>query len=582
MITTSRLQVTGVTGGPLRITGATLVNGAYELATAGGADYELQTERQTIMDNILFIPGIAQEIRTLRYGVASPSDQTFESAINITWFPLLPCHQKGKLTQVRGFWKSSGNYKIKVARFNGVTWDEAWTSDTLVGNGDSTVDLSANNIDILPGDIVGFEAGTARLAAIRNAGGDVGGGVMFAYKLGAFSGTNQTLILSTALTDMYTWQFSYTVEGEVKNRPTIFDQSFANSVLPWDWRHNSTAWVYSSGKAVSGAAGVANRLEFQFPIGNLSNWTWTTDFQFDTTGSAALFTTSNYVNGTNGFAFEIDSTTGNLVLYRTSTSDGWTGGALNAADTQATGISFATGTTYQISISKSFRAASISITNTESPSETFTYGWSQEDATVSANMLRGYGYGRPGFSASSGTISVSRSRFVLPTSKPKWLFIGDSITEGTGVTTTLNTYARRTGLSLFTSANGGAATSHVTQRLGAEQVFICPENFHFLIGTNDTVSATWITRMNHFYDRLTGTAKKVIIGCVPAEAADPNPEDNFNPHIISEGWPTVRYDLALSTDGTGAGRIGALYFDTLHPNNAGHEAMYQRFITDQG
>ena len=71
MITTSRLQVTGVTGGPLRITGASLVNGAYELATAGGADYELQTERQTTMDNILFIPGIANpvsEINSLLFG----------------------------------------------------------------------------------------------------------------------------------------------------------------------------------------------------------------------------------------------------------------------------------------------------------------------------------------------------------------------------------------------------------------------------------------------------------------------------------------------------------------------------------
>jgi hypothetical protein len=68
---TSRLRITGVTGGPLRITGASLVNGAYELATAGGADYELQTERQTIMDNILFIPGIADpvsEINSLLFG----------------------------------------------------------------------------------------------------------------------------------------------------------------------------------------------------------------------------------------------------------------------------------------------------------------------------------------------------------------------------------------------------------------------------------------------------------------------------------------------------------------------------------
>jgi hypothetical protein len=83
MITTSRLQVTGVTGGPLRIAGASLGNGAYELATAGGADYELQTERQTTMDNILFIPGIANpvsEINQLLFGAGQPGG---------SWIPTL-------------------------------------------------------------------------------------------------------------------------------------------------------------------------------------------------------------------------------------------------------------------------------------------------------------------------------------------------------------------------------------------------------------------------------------------------------------------------------------------------------------
>jgi surface protein len=73
MITTSRLQVTGVTGGPMRITGATLVNGAYELATAGGADYELQTERQTMLSEILFIPGLG---RDPRYRILIKTDNT--------------------------------------------------------------------------------------------------------------------------------------------------------------------------------------------------------------------------------------------------------------------------------------------------------------------------------------------------------------------------------------------------------------------------------------------------------------------------------------------------------------------------
>jgi hypothetical protein len=81
---TSRLQVTGVTGGPLRITGASLVNGAYELATAGGADYELQTERQTTMDNILFIPGIRAldpDAKTYINAVEFADGQPLESAV---------------------------------------------------------------------------------------------------------------------------------------------------------------------------------------------------------------------------------------------------------------------------------------------------------------------------------------------------------------------------------------------------------------------------------------------------------------------------------------------------------------------
>jgi uncharacterized membrane protein len=80
---TSRLRIASVTGGPLRITSASLVNGAYELATAGGADYELQTERQTTMDNILFIPGIANpvsEINSLLFGQGQPGG---------SWIPTL-------------------------------------------------------------------------------------------------------------------------------------------------------------------------------------------------------------------------------------------------------------------------------------------------------------------------------------------------------------------------------------------------------------------------------------------------------------------------------------------------------------
>jgi hypothetical protein len=81
---TSRLRITGVTGGPLRITGATLVNGVYELATAGGADYELQTERQTMLSEILFIPGLSSddpEAMTYIQNVEFADGQVLEPAV---------------------------------------------------------------------------------------------------------------------------------------------------------------------------------------------------------------------------------------------------------------------------------------------------------------------------------------------------------------------------------------------------------------------------------------------------------------------------------------------------------------------
>ncbi len=85
-------------------------------------------------------------------------------------------------------------------------------------------------------------------------------------------------------------------------------------------------------------------------------------------------------------------------------------------------------------------------------------------------------------------------------------------------------------------------------------------------------------------DYLTGICQQVVIGCVPPESADPLPETEYNPHILAQGWQTVRHDLALTNPATGLGanRDATLFADTLHPNSAGHSARRNRFRGDLG
>ncbi len=263
-------------------------------------------------------------------------------------------------------------------------------------------------------------------------------------------------------------------------------------------------------------------------------------------------------------------------------------GALSAVDTNATGITFATGTTYRMTIAKSFRSFTCTIANPAVPAETFTYSVNQEDATNGTIQTRGFGYGKPGFAAISGTVSVLSSSFAVPNARPDWLFIGDSITEGSGTTNTTANYSRlisaSRGYVMQTSAQGGASTLHTPGRLYCETEYLCPKNVHFLLGTNDTVEADWQGKVGRMRDTLTGICTgRVVVGCVPPEdpPAGVDPE-SIATYIASQGWTTVQHNRALTTGNTGlnADRNASLFFDTLHPNADGHSAMAARFYSD--
>ncbi len=117
-------------------------------------------------------------------------------------------------------------------------------------------------------------------------------------------------------------------------------------------------------QATSTATGATNGLVHQLNLGNLSNWTFTANFQFDTAGARFAMMTHNIIQNTNGCFFEVNSGTGNLVIYYTTGQNGYTAsGGLTAESTNATGITFTTGVTYTMTLIKNFRTMTFRISN---------------------------------------------------------------------------------------------------------------------------------------------------------------------------------------------------------------------------
>lgn len=519
--------------------------------------------------------------QTLRYGVGSPAAAAFSSSTNTLWIPHVPCRQTGALTGVSVHFSTAGNYKLVVLRKNGYLWDEVYKSASRSATvGVNTLTASDfGTVNMLPGDIVGIFCSTAR---ISYSGSTTYRGAGHLVKVGESTETGNALTAEAALA--FRFEMSYSVSGVLQVSDVLFSETFAHTDVPWDWKHAGTAWTYGGGKAVSSATGVTQCLEYRYSLGNLSQWTWVTKFTFDTEGARFAALSQNYSQTGFGSIAELRQDTGDLVIY-----EPYQRGTLPAVlSTNATGISFATGTEYKIEITKAFRTKTITVSNPAVPAQTYSKTLDEENgASGGANFPSGNFYGQPSFTAMAGTISVLESSFALPSARPDVLIIGDSIAEGSGVTSSSLTYGRllaaARGWSIQTFVQGGATTVNAGQRMGAGLAHLVPKRVVLALGTNDTATADWQARMAAWLDYWQGLGATVIVPTVPAESADANPENVMNPHILAQGWPTVRHDLALTSPATGLGvnRNGALYFDTLHPNSAGHAAMHARWSTDQ-
>lgn len=157
---------------------------------------------------------------------------------------------------------------------------------------------------------------------------------------------------------------------------------------------------------------------------------------------------------------------------------------------------------------------------------------------------------------------------------------GDSNTESNGrvpgltwaETVLLNTYS---GDGTIVAQSGISITDMLTT-MQLEVIPMKPEYFICMIGTN---GAPTQAQYNQIISLCNDAGITLILSHIPASNRD---FITPNTYIENTGVPTVRQDLATSKNNNPADGVNSALFntDSIHPNQAGHDAMARRFLVD--
>jgi lysophospholipase L1-like esterase len=347
----------------------------------------------------------------------------------------------------------------------------------------------------------------------------------------------------------------------------------------------SAGMSYSSNYAVSTTTGISTAYLESFFSDNNHRMTARATIQLRSADArVAVYRRPvlNLASIDSGTVAEVDIANNRIILYQT-----WGGSTLpSTRSTQTlTTITLTQNRDYRCDLTNDKKQISFTIYDTVTGvSETLTV---DSDAVADA---AGLGYGAAGVAVIAGTGAVSRVSCFPIIQNPKLLIIGDSITEGSG-TTQANAWANLTATAMsnlvHVSADGGTTSDAVLRKL-YEALNITPSLQYvlILIGTNDAAAgATGVTN----WQTNVPLAKilcedfgviPIIAHVIPRNDANQTYVDTINTYIRTQAYRTVRFDLALSVSNDGSTWKTSLMNDGVHPNTAGHLAMYNRLRLD--
>ncbi|HFI0790122.1 TPA: SGNH/GDSL hydrolase family protein [Streptococcus suis] len=190
------------------------------------------------------------------------------------------------------------------------------------------------------------------------------------------------------------------------------------------------------------------------------------------------------------------------------------------------------------------------------------------------NYEQGCLQGKPTVILRLGSAKLYKHRHVaIGSATPQIYLIGDSITEGRGVTDSLkygrllqNYFGRE---NVLVSGIGGACLDEAYKRAVSETKNIAPKNVIINLGTN---SAAY-NYMQIMIDYFEGKGSKVFVCTLPAV-------DSYTTNILSLPNDIIALHVAMKDGGSTNNPDYYPSDDLLHPNAIGNEVMYKRVLRD--
>lgn len=274
---------------------------------------------------------------------------------------------------------------------------------------------------------------------------------------------------------------------------------------------------------------------------------------------------------------------------KTVTLKKWNGNTtINTVKTENIPFDLKLNTPYKIIIEKdTFAKLTFTIIDINSPKNKFSFSY--ENSTTGL-----YCWGVPIVRANTGLFYLKRIAYISNQSREVEIaIIGDSFTEGNAYNVDVNKrYASLIKKELgeekvYINGMGGADIRHFIDIFNLDLTMVNAKYYYIAFGVNDSTRLTteqFITNLQTVINWVESKGSIPILMTIPSKNNNQNIDfiSVVNPQIRNMGKLYVDIAKALSSNGNGLDRDSTMLAttDTTHPNELGHEVIFERFKID--
>jgi len=434
-----------------------------------------------------------------------------------------------------------------------------------------------NTTSIPANSLIAVKPGTATVSCTVDSSEFFMGYLRFT---GDITGSN-VITESISYKDQIQAQFTTTFDRTQVLSSVFYSDDCSGNVLP-NYGIN-TNWTFSGGNCLNGSTGLAQYLDL-YPLTNANDHYFKIRFRFTAAGNRiAIYKKPVLIDHgapLYGTILEADLANNRLVFY--ASWDGSTTLPASQSTLTLTNITLTTGVTYELELAKDNKLLIGVITDTTNGNRNVL------SVEGYPTTLAGLGYGRCGIAAlagSAGDLKVSSIEIGAVQANPVNLWIGDSISEGTGCdqnggfaqVTDLNSSGTRI------CPEGGTLVVNCLKRLRHELRF-CKPTYVVLECVNNKNSSQEVTdyaaQIPIFYQEVinAGSIPVFVVPTPLSNGTESARKETNRAFLLGTGYNVSRADLSLSTGNDGVTYNAANFSDSIHPNQTGHDLQYSTIV----